>query len=145
MKGFVILDKALPLQHWVDQSIQADEVEKGKRKNEVSEVYKFRNKIAAHTSYAYPFKDSVSTQMTSLATLTSAGWRDDLLSFELGGVKVELAGVSDTEIPEIGIHSLHPEIIKHFSAWEEMFCSKLREAKGKLPIECPEYKVYARD
>ncbi|MFH1375072.1 MAG: hypothetical protein ABIH35_00160 [Patescibacteria group bacterium] len=132
-------DMCINLKKYADSTIKEDSREKGNRKKEMGEATTFRNKVAAHLSFYYPYdhktkkNDNLSTQISSLNALLSCGtYGKSKLNFGIPGVSSIVGGENpSTQIPTIRVARLHPKMKKHFQAWTKMFLKELRKLKKK--------------
>lgn len=107
-----------------------------KRRGEMEQALKFRNKVAAHTAYADPKEeDNISDQLSSLGIFSSFNFiGNNPLGFHLGSISHESNGIKPNHDLKIGLHSLHAKMIKHFQEWGEMFIELLNKSDAFLPI-----------
>ncbi|MEX1014260.1 MAG: hypothetical protein WDZ80_03820 [Candidatus Paceibacterota bacterium] len=142
------IDMIMSLSHRVNGGITSNQNELGIRREEVQDIYDFRNMVAAHTVYADPRyqDDDIAGELTSLSVLTASGINgDDLTTFAIGVMQVLANGDHPARtIPRMNIKDLHSRMIAHFEEWVNMFVQKLQEADRHLPIQNTDFTARAR-
>jgi hypothetical protein len=115
------------------------------RKQEVEHIQKLRNKLSAHTSYAFPTHrgrtDSHSTQVTSVYLMQPQLFSPEHPeTYGLGGTLIMSGGETHNEFRDLrfSIHAEHPKMTAHFRSWESMIIAVYQQ----LGTQCPVYTPY---
>ncbi len=119
----------------VDPSITLDADKMVIRAAEIAEIKKFRNKVAAHTTYSKPgSEDNLAQELKSLLDLVSTSYdANEPDSFRLGAMSIIVGGIEAKHKPQVAIREMHPLIMAHVQEWLTMF----KEACDKLHPQLP--------
>lgn len=120
--------------HIIDSSVVSDSAKIKNRRDEISEIKRFRDKVAAHTAFADPKpKDNVAQELTSLLSLVSTAHDGTSNTFRLGALSVVVGGVKPKYEPQASINEMHPLLLKHLAEWICMF----EEVSAPVRIQLP--------
>lgn len=110
------------------------------RKQEVEQIQKLRNKLSAHTSYAFPRADSHSTQITSVymmqPTLFNPAHPEN---YGIGGTVIMSGSETQNEFRDVrfSVHAEHPKMTVHFQEWSNMIIAVLQHMGTQCPVYSP--------
>ncbi len=118
----------------IDPSVVPDTTKLTTRRTEISEIRRFRNKVAAHTAFAKPdADDNTAQELTSLLSLVSTAHDGTSNTFRLGAVTMLVGGVAPKHTPQAAINEMHPRVMEHFREWIQMFEEVSAPVRAQLP------------
>jgi hypothetical protein len=130
-RGYELLITSLQA---IDPSITSDEAKLSVRVNEIEEIKRFRNKIAAHTVFAQPKPDdNIAQELTSLISLITTTFEDTSTTFRLGEIMPTVNGLRPKYTPQASINEMHPKVLDHFKEWICMYEEACLLVRSKLP------------
>ncbi len=118
----------------IDPSVVPDETKLEARRQEIKEVKRFRDKVAAHTAFADPGpEDNAAQELTSLISLVSTAYDGTSNTFRLGAVAMIVGGQRPKHVPQASINEMHPRMMEHFKEWILMFEEVSAPVRAQLP------------
>ncbi len=117
----------------IDPFVVLDKVKLEERINEISEIKRFRDKVATHTVFADPRKDNVAQELNSLLSLVSTTHDGPSNTLRLGAVAKLVGGVSALYRPEVSINEMRPLMTEHLNQWIAIFEEVLAPVRAQLP------------
>jgi len=122
----------------IDNTIALNEAFVLVRKTEVKDIFTFRNKVSAHTTYGSPGStDNAALEFHSLVALLSSSFdvNGGSGSFGIGDVSVNLGNQTpSTKLPRIGLEELFPKMKQHQEEWAKMIIDPCIQARQFLPV-----------
>lgn len=129
----------------IDPTVVPDTAKLEERRNEIVEVKRFRDKVAAHTAFANPQQgDNAAQELTSLLSLVSTAHDGPSNTLRLGAVAMLVGGEGPRHRPEVSISTMHPMAIEHFKQWILMFEEVSAPVRAQLPITVGDTTYEAR-
>lgn len=119
-------------------SVEADDLELQKRKEELKDLKLFRDKVAAHTAFSDPRRDDNSAQqLKSLTDLLSVSFdkTHSADSFGMGYINMIVGGQKANHETKIILRDIHPKILNHLNEWTKMFSDLFTPIYPSLPLK----------
>ena len=122
----------------------ADRTSMALRKSEMNDIMRLRNKLSAHTSYAFPtyrnVSDSRSTQLTSVYLMQPSLFPPKApQTYGIGGTTIRSGQETENAFDGIrfSIHESHPKMATHFEGWAQMIVTVLQHLGQCCPVYAP--------